>query len=161
MTDLLDGTLSTEFLGAALGWLGTAGTFTAYVLIWRGWVPTTAKRYALLNAVGGLLAAGGALTYGAWPAVASNAVWALIGVHGLVAAGMRGRSVEAAAGVDPALPLTDEEQAVFEAITQPLPVITPEMIREWTPQAESATPDPAPTARASREALQGIRAATT
>lgn len=159
MTDLLHGALGTEFLGAALGWLGTAGTFTAYVLIWRGWVPTTAKRYALLNAVGGLLAAGGALTYGAWPAVVSNAVWALIGVHGLVTAGLRGRSVESPAGIDPAAPLTEEEQALFEAITQPLPVITPEMIREWTPQ--EILPAPVPAVRASRAALPDTHAAAT
>lgn len=146
MTDLFGALVDTPLLGNVLGWLGTAGTFTAYVLIWRGWVPPTAKRYASLNALGGMLAATGALAYGAWPAVASNVVWALIGMHGLVEAVRRRRSAArsengaqhpsshgahaALEDVQPAHPLTPEEQAIFEAMTQPLPVISPEMLAQ-------------------------------
>ncbi|MBO1900352.1 hypothetical protein J4H92_00120 [Leucobacter weissii] len=73
-----------EFIGGVLGWTGTLGTFSAYVLIWRGWTESTGRRYLLLNAVGGFLASAGALAYGAWPAVISNLVWGLIGVQGLL-----------------------------------------------------------------------------
>lgn len=144
MTDLFGALADAPLLGSVLGWFGTAGTFTAYVLIWRGWVPPTAKRYASLNAVGGMLAATGALAYGAWPAVASNVVWALIGVHGLVEAGRRRGSAArneqgvphshgahaALEDVHPAQPLTPEERAIFEAITQPLPIISPEALAQ-------------------------------
>ena len=170
MTDL-----QTEVLGGVLGGLGTIGSFTAYVLIWRGWVAPTAKRYAALNAVGGLLGAAGSLVYGAWPAVISNLVWAAIGAASLISAWRRGwntrrsaarwslemppveheaalagheaeiSSHEAAftnhrsapAGYEAAAPLTAAEQAMFEAITQPLPVITAEMLEGTT--AERAT----------------------
>lgn len=80
-----------DLIGTALGWIGTIGTFSAYVLIWRGWVDPSAKRYSFLNAAGGFMASAGALAYGAWPAVASNLVWGLIGVQGLLVA-LRRRS---------------------------------------------------------------------
>lgn len=81
-----------DLVGSVLGWLGTIGTFSAYVLIWRGWAAPTTKRYAALNAFGGLLASAGALAYGAWPAVASNLVWGIIGLQGLIIATRRARA---------------------------------------------------------------------
>lgn len=75
-----------EIVGNILGWVGTLGTFTAYVLMLRGtWLPTT-KRYLVLNTVGGLLGAGGAIAFGAWPSFVSNVVWALMGGYGLFVA---------------------------------------------------------------------------
>lgn len=96
-----------DFVGATLGWLGTAGTFSAYLMIWRGWASPTAIRYASLNAIGGFMAAGGALMYGAWPAVASNLVWGVIGAHGVLCA-LRSRwaRMRLTAPRDPAASLT-------------------------------------------------------
>lgn len=73
-----------ELIGTMLGWLGTAGTFTAYLMISRGWMTAETLGYALLNTIGGFLGAAGAFTYGAWPALVSNAVWGLLGACGLI-----------------------------------------------------------------------------
>lgn len=88
-----------DLVGGILGWLGTIGTFTAYVLISRGWVSADALGYSALNAFGGLLGAAGAFTYGAWPALASNLVWGAMGAYGLIG-GLRKRHA-------PGDPLTD------------------------------------------------------
>lgn len=73
-------------IGSILGWIGTVGTFSAYLLLMRGHLAAETLRYSLLNAVGGMLAAGGAYAFGAWPAFVSNILWAGIGVHGIVLA---------------------------------------------------------------------------
>ncbi|WP_293780089.1 hypothetical protein [uncultured Aeromicrobium sp.] len=67
-----------------LGWLGTAGTFAAYLLLWRGRVASTSITYAAMNTIGGVLAGTAGALYGAWPVVASNTIWAAIGAHTLV-----------------------------------------------------------------------------
>ena len=66
---------------AALGWLGTAGTFLAYVMLWRGRLTSQSSRYALLNVVGGVLGGIASASYGAWPSTVSNFVWAAVGLH--------------------------------------------------------------------------------
>ena len=66
---------------ATLGWLGTLGTFGAYLLLSRGWLATHSLTYSMLNVVGGLLAACASAAYGAWPSVVSNVVWAVVGLH--------------------------------------------------------------------------------
>lgn len=83
---LRKGVVVEAWIGSALGWIGTIGTFSAYVLIWRGLVGPQARGYCLLNATGGFLAAAGAFSYGAWPAFVSNLVWGLIGAHGFIMA---------------------------------------------------------------------------
>jgi len=57
-------------LAAALGWLGTAGTFLAYAMLWRGRLGSESRRYATLNMVGGLMGGSAAALYGAWPSAA-------------------------------------------------------------------------------------------
>jgi hypothetical protein len=64
-----------------LGWVGTAGTFGAYLLLSRGWLASHSLTYSLLNVIGGLLAGAASATYGAWPSVVSNLVWATVGLH--------------------------------------------------------------------------------
>jgi len=71
-------------LAAALGWLGTAGTFLAYAMLWRGRLTSESRLYALLNMAGGLMAGSACALYGAWPSAASNFAWAALGVHGMV-----------------------------------------------------------------------------
>src|SRR5687768_7830962 len=66
---------------ASLGWLGTIGTFCAYLLLARGWLGPQSLTYSTLNVIGGLLAACASATYGAWPSVVSNLVWAVVGLH--------------------------------------------------------------------------------
>lgn len=66
---------------ATLGWLGTAGTFVAYLLLSRGWLAAQSLTYSVLNVTGGLLAACASAAYGAWPSVVSNLVWAAVGLH--------------------------------------------------------------------------------
>ena len=71
-------------LAAWLGWLGTAGTFTAYVLLGRGRLHPDSRKYAALNVVGGCMAGLASAIYGAWPSAASNFIWALVGLQSIV-----------------------------------------------------------------------------
>lgn len=73
-----------SLVAGVLGWLGTAGTFAAYLLLWRGRLASTSLTYAAMNTIGGLLAGTAGALYGAWPVVASNAVWAALGAHTLL-----------------------------------------------------------------------------
>lgn len=73
-------------VATALGWIGTTGTFVAYLLLWRGRVGSESLVYALMNAMGGLLAGTASVLYGAWPSAVSNFVWAAIGTHSTIAA---------------------------------------------------------------------------
>ena len=76
----------TTMVTAALGWLGMAGTFLAYVLLWKGRLSPESLAYALLNTAGGLLGGTASALYGAWPSVASNVVWALVGLQSVITA---------------------------------------------------------------------------
>jgi ammonia channel protein AmtB len=83
-------------LAAVLGWLGTAGTFMAYAMLWRGRVTSDSLRYAALNALGGLMGGIACAIYGAWPSVAANFAWAALGLHSMVGTLRRRRAVPAA-----------------------------------------------------------------
>ncbi|RYB93726.1 hypothetical protein EUA93_04750 [Nocardioides oleivorans] len=71
-------------IAAALGWVGTMGTFAAYILLWRGKLGSDSLTYALMNTVGGFLGGAASAYYGAWPSVASNFVWAAVGLQSIV-----------------------------------------------------------------------------
>lgn len=71
-------------VAGALGWIGTMGTFLAYLLLWKGRVGSESLTYAVMNAFGGLLAGTASVLYGAWPSAASNFVWAAIGIQSAV-----------------------------------------------------------------------------
>lgn len=71
-------------VAAVMGWLGTAGTFLAYALLWRGRLTSESRRYAALNMAGGLLAGTACIIYGAWPSAASNFAWAALGMHSMI-----------------------------------------------------------------------------
>ncbi|SJM62370.1 hypothetical protein [Gulosibacter sp. 10] len=73
-------------IGSILGWIGTFGTLSAYLMILRGWVNPANRWYLALNTVGGFAASAGAFALGAVPAATSNLVWGLIGLHGIIAA---------------------------------------------------------------------------
>ena len=71
-------------IASAMGWIGTVGTISAYVLLSRGrWSPAS-LRYSAINGVGGLLCAGASAAYGAWPSVTSNLLWSLIAAHSVM-----------------------------------------------------------------------------
>lgn len=89
-------------LVATLGWLGTAGTFGAYVLLSRGWLASHSVTYSTLNVVGGVLGALASAAYGAWPNVASNVVWAAVGLHAVTTTlAQRRPAVPRLTGVEP------------------------------------------------------------
>ena len=71
-------------IAAAMGWIGTLGTISAYVMLSRGYVHATSLRYATLNCLGGLLGAAGSTVYGAWPSVASNLIWSAVAFQSIV-----------------------------------------------------------------------------
>ncbi|MDA3147205.1 hypothetical protein JSO19_07410 [Leucobacter sp. UCMA 4100] len=119
-----------DMIGTALGWIGTVGTLSAYILITRGTVSPTGKRYAALNMIGGTFAAAGALAFGAWPAFFSNVVWAGIGLHGLVTATRRARherKLSLAANLLTMPTPTEFAEALLK--TQPIAIMHPQAIR--------------------------------
>lgn len=71
-------------LASAMGWIGTIGGISAYLLLSRGRWDATSLRYSFLNLVAGVLAGTASLLYGAWPSVGSNALWCAIAVHSAV-----------------------------------------------------------------------------
>lgn len=77
---------------ALLGWTGTLATFVAYVFISRGMLHSASRRYMWMNIVGGILGGTASALYGAWPSVASNALWAVIGLHALLSRTLGPRS---------------------------------------------------------------------
>lgn len=78
-------------LVAALGWLGTVGTFMAYAMLWKGSVTSESRRYAALNVAGGLMGGSACVLYGAWPSAASNFAWAALALYASIAAYLRRR----------------------------------------------------------------------
>ena len=69
-TDLRKGSSKgVHMVAATLGWLGTAGTFFAYLMASHGWLQAHSRRYATLNIVGGILGGTASVLYGAWPSV--------------------------------------------------------------------------------------------
>ena len=98
-------------IAAALGWVGTVGTFGAYVLLSRGLWHATSVRYAALNGVAGLLGAIGSSLYGAWPSVVSNMLWSGVAAHSIVMICRERRGARWAAPADPSTdpePRTDD-----------------------------------------------------
>ena len=93
-------------VAAVLGWIGTVGTFGAYVLLSRGLRHATSLRYAALNGVAGLLGAIGSSLYGAWPSVVSNLLWSGVAAHSIISISRHRRGAGPAASAEPS---TDAE----------------------------------------------------
>ena len=92
---------------AVMGWMGTAGSLAAYLLLSHGKWHATSLRYSALNALAGALAATASAVYGAWPSVGANVLWALIASHvGLTT--LRERRVRRLVAVD-RLPSPDHD----------------------------------------------------
>lgn len=114
-----------DISAGVIGWLGTVGTFGAYALLWRGRVGPASRVYAALNVLGGLLGAVAGVLYGAWPSVASNAVWAAVGLHTLIVVSRR--QSEATVVVDDRVPaeVMGEETGAIALPTTASAVDTP------------------------------------
>lgn len=83
-------------LAAVLGWLGTIGTFVAYVMLTRGRLTSASLRYGALNTVGGLLGGTATALYGAWPSSAANFLWAALGTYSMLSTYRRRRRLTSA-----------------------------------------------------------------
>lgn len=68
-----------------VGWLGTGVVLTAYVLVSTGRVEPKATIYQAANVVAGVGLGLNALVNEAWPLVALNVVWAVVGLYNLAA----------------------------------------------------------------------------
>lgn len=68
-------------IASAMGWIGTIGGISAYLLLSRGRWDATSLRYSLLNFIAGALAGTASALYGAWPSVGSNVLWCVIAIH--------------------------------------------------------------------------------
>jgi hypothetical protein len=76
------------------GWLGGLAIVTGYVLLLTHRIGPDARRFLLLNTVGGGLLTASALYAGAWPNTVINLMWLLSGLYALVV--KRGQRPESA-----------------------------------------------------------------
>ena len=106
-------------IAAAMGWVGTIGSISAYVLLSRGQWHATSLRYSALNGAAGLLAGGASAVYGAWPSMVSNLIWSCIALHSAVTTLHERRSAEQLAEVV-RLPVVDHDP---EPPTGPQPIV--------------------------------------
>jgi hypothetical protein len=66
-----------------IGWIGAAALLTAYWLVSTRRTDGAARSYQALNLIGSILVLVNSLYHGAYPSVAVNAVWIVIGVYAL------------------------------------------------------------------------------
>lgn len=72
-----------------VGWLGMALLIGAYALVTMGKVQGTSLVFQLMNLFGGFFLMLNSAYYGAWPSAGLNVVWVVVGLVGLVRAGLR------------------------------------------------------------------------
>jgi hypothetical protein len=106
-------------IAAAMGWIGTIGSISAYALLSRGRWHAGSLRYSGLNGVAGVLAGSASAVYGAWPSVASNLLWTCIAIHSMVVTLHERRRSDRLATVVP-LPVADHDP---EPPTGPQPIL--------------------------------------
>ena len=68
-------------IAAVMGWIGTLGSISAYVLLSRGRWHANSLRHCALNGLAGLLAGSASAMYGAWPSAVANLLWSLIAAY--------------------------------------------------------------------------------
>ncbi len=71
-------------IAAAMGWIGTIGSISAYILLSRGQLRATSLRYSALNGIAGGLGGCASAVYGAWPSAASNLLWSAVAVYSAI-----------------------------------------------------------------------------
>ena len=72
-----------------LGWTGAAELLSAYWMVSTRRTDGAAMSYQTLNLVGSALVLMNSLYYGAYPSVAVNGLWIVIGVYAITSAGRR------------------------------------------------------------------------
>ena len=72
-----------------LGWIGAAALLTAYWMVSTRRTDGAAITYQTLNLIGSVLVLLNSLFYGAYPSVAVNGVWIVIGVYAISMASRR------------------------------------------------------------------------
>jgi hypothetical protein len=72
-----------------LGWAGAVALLSAYWLVSTRRTDGASLWYQLLNLLGAVLVLANSLYYGAYPSVAVNAVWILIGLYAIALASSR------------------------------------------------------------------------
>ena len=66
-----------------LGWFGAAALLSAYWMVSTRRTEGAAMSYQALNLIGSVLVLMNSLYYGAYPSVAVNGVWIVIGVYAM------------------------------------------------------------------------------
>jgi hypothetical protein len=66
-----------------VGWIGAAALLAAYWMVSTRRTDGGAMSYQTLNLIGSVLVLFNSLYYGAYPSVAVNAVWIVIGVYAI------------------------------------------------------------------------------
>ncbi len=84
-------------IAAAMGWIGTLGSISAYLMLSRGVWHAKSLRYSALNGLAGVLAGSASAAYGAWPSAISNLVWTAIALQSAITT-LRARGALHAAG---------------------------------------------------------------
>jgi len=74
-----------------LGWTGAAALLSAYWMVSTGRTDGAAMSYQTLNLIGSVLVLMNSLYYGAYPSVAVNGAWIVIGVYAISTASRRTR----------------------------------------------------------------------
>jgi hypothetical protein len=69
-----------------LGWAGAVALLSAYWLVSTRRTHGAAISYQVLNLLGSILVLANSLYYGAYPSVAVNGVWILIGLYAITTA---------------------------------------------------------------------------
>jgi hypothetical protein len=72
-----------------LGWIGAAALLSAYWMVSTRRTDGAAMSYQTLNLFGSVLVLLNSLYYGAYPSVAVNGVWIVIGVYAINTASRR------------------------------------------------------------------------
>ncbi len=79
--------LSSRLIFDGLGWIGAVSVLVPYALVSTGRLSGTATSFRVLNIAGGILLMLNAWYHTAYPSVAVNALWIVIGLYAI----MRGR----------------------------------------------------------------------
>lgn len=102
-------------IAAVMGWIGTVGSLSAFIMLSQGRWHATSLRYSTLNFFAAGLAGSASVVYGAWPSAASNLLWSAIACHTMIATLRRRRATRPV--LRPLPPVPSQATAEDEAAT--------------------------------------------
>lgn len=97
-------------IAAVMGWIGTVGSLSAFLMLSQGRWQATSLRYSTLNFFAAGLAGTASIVYGAWPSAASNLLWSAIACHTMIATLRSRRAARPVLRPLPPLPSDEAEQ---------------------------------------------------